>query len=88
MHIVSQVATESCDNVNATKEKQSAIGTEVYPREQESLIVEDAVVLLEEELRKIRTHMTRLQMRVDELEDQNPCDSESLPKYNQVISRR
>ena len=74
--------------MNATQEKQSAIRTEVIPGEQESVVAKDPVVLLEEELRKIRTHVARLQTRVDELEDQNPNDLESLPMYNQVISRR
>ena len=74
--------------MNATQEKQSAIRTEVIPGEQESVVVKDPVVLLEEELRKIRIHVVRLQTRVDELEDQNPGELESLPMYNQVISRR
>lgn len=74
----------------ATGEKQRTIAT---PKEQERLADDaarppDPVVLLEAELQKIRSHMARLQTRVDELEDHNPGDTESLSVYNQVISRR
>lgn len=40
------------------------------------------------ELRKIRSQMALLQLRVDDIEGHSPDDMESLPEYNQVASRR
>lgn len=59
---------------------------ETTSREPEDMVDDSDPFLAE--LRRIRSQMARLQMRVDEMEEQNTEVTESPPMYNQVVSRR
>lgn len=69
---------------DATNKQLLPIQMETDPRETEGPVIDPVL----SELRRIRSQMALLQMRVDEIQEHDPGNTENLPLYHQVISRR
>ena len=61
-----------------------SVATENNSTEPESAAADPVL----KELLKIRSQMARLQMRMEEMGEHRPSDTESLPMYDQVVSSR